>query len=210
MSYANFSLKYCSKDERRYKFGCDILKQPFLLLWERKTKLKGTFLSIQYRGIQGSLSVGSLTEAGKEGEKPLLLQDEFSHALVKPPTRFVVQTDFTFLSLFSRHEIPLLAGNNRRTFRGKVFQVFFFFLRAFKVTSVRTSANIIWQGALPSLKKRASVKRSIYRIYFYIIGIKIGIYYFLVHMQVSASVKSQWENNNREITLFLDTNITSS
>ena len=152
MSYADFSVKYCSKDERRYNFWCNILKQPFLLFWERKKKLKRTFLSILYRGIQGSLSVGSLTvskEAGKEGEKPLLVQDEFSHALVNPPTRFVVETDFTFLSLFSHREITLLAGNNRGiAFAAKFLSFLFFLGRVFKVTSVRTSANIIWQGAL--------------------------------------------------------------
>ena len=143
------------------------IKTAFLAILRTKKKLKRTFLSILYRGIQGSLSVGSLTvskEAGKEGEKPLLVQDEFPHALVNPPTRFVVETDFTFLSLFSHREITLLAGNNRGSFRGKVFEFSFLFWRVFKVTSVRTSANIIWQGALPSLKKRASFQRNLSEI----------------------------------------------
>lgn len=70
------------------------IKTAFLAILRTKKKLKRTFLSIQYRGIQGSLSVGSLTvskEAGKEGEKPLLVQDEFPHVLVNPPTRFVLK-----------------------------------------------------------------------------------------------------------------------
>lgn len=111
------------------------IKTAFLAILRTKKKLKRTFLSILYRGIQGSLSVGSLTvskEAGKEGEKPLLVQDEFPHALVNPPTRFVVETDFTFLSLFSHREITLqltlLAGNHRGSFRGKVFEFSFLFL----------------------------------------------------------------------------------
>ena len=109
------------------------IKTAFLaILRTKKKKLKRTFLSIQYRGIQGSLSVGSLTvskEAGKEGEKPLLVQDEFPHALVNPPTRFVVETDFTFLSLFSHREITLLAGNNRgMAFAAKFLSFVFFFL----------------------------------------------------------------------------------
>ena len=151
MSYADFSVKYCSKDERRYNFWCNILQQPFLLFCERKKKLKRTFLSILYRGIQGSLSVGSLTvRRSRKGRRETSTGPRRIPSRSREPTDQICGGNWFHLPLivFSPWDNSTSREQPRYSFRGKVFECSFFFWRVFKVTSVRTSANIIWQGAL--------------------------------------------------------------